>query len=337
MISFKFLCLCIFANLCRVAPVAAAFSFIPKMKPLRSGSSNWNRRGCEHSICQVIAPSTPLPVNRGKRSLNLSGGGGEDGAAVDKKVEIAAPRELLAEMIGVFIIVWIGCGTVCSATFKSAQTGLWQIAAVWGIAVALAISVTGPISGAHLNPAVTLALALLRGFSWRKVIPFVAAQVAGAVAAAAANLYLFSDAIAAFEQSGGIVRGTAASVASACAFGEYWSVPSWTTAFVAEALGTAMLALVIFSLTNPKNKTTSDNPVLVPSLIGMTIAALISVIAPLTQAGFNPARDFGPRLIAWAGGWGQVAFKGWWLYVLAPLIGAPIGGFIADKILYSEK
>mmetsp|Transcript_8207 Transcript_8207/g.12363 ORF Transcript_8207/g.12363 Transcript_8207/m.12363 type:complete len:93 (-) Transcript_8207:56-334(-) len=91
---------------------------------------------------------------------------------------------------------------------------------------------------------------------------------------------------------------------------------------------------MIFALTNPKNETTSKSPFLVPPLIGATVGALISVIAPLTQAGFNPARDFGPRIVSWAAGWGSIAMKGAWLYIIAPIIGAIAGGKLADKILF---
>lgn len=103
------------------------------------------------------------------------------------------------------------------------------------------------------------------------------------------------------------------------------------TAFFAEAFGTAVLAFVIFSLTN-KNNDCAKNKVFIPPLIGVTVGALIGVIAPLTQAGFNPARDFGPRIIAWLAGWKGVAFTKWWLYVLAPLVGAPIGAILAEKL-----
>mmetsp|Transcript_41281 Transcript_41281/g.96806 ORF Transcript_41281/g.96806 Transcript_41281/m.96806 type:complete len:151 (+) Transcript_41281:738-1190(+) len=114
--------------------------------------------------------------------------------------------------------------------------------------------------------------------------------------------------------------------------------PRGNRLFFAEALGTAVLAFVVFSVTNSKNKTTSEHPMMIPPVIGATVGALISVIAPLTQAGFNPARDFGPRIISALGGWGWgVAMKGWWLYVIAPLVGAPIGGFLADRILYPKK
>lgn len=243
-------------------------------------------------------------------------------------------REFTAEFAGTFIIVQLGCGTVCSAIFQSAQVGLWQIAAVWSIAVTLAISATSSISGAHLNPAITLALAASRDFPWDKVLPFIVAQVSGAITAAGVNFLLFHDSIAQFEATNNIVRGAAESIKSASAFGEYWSVSSWAGAFFAEAYGTAMLAFMIFALTHPKNETTSKNPELIPPLIGLTVGALISVIAPLTQAGFNPARDFGPRVISLIAGWGGIAMKGWWVYVLAPIVGAFIGGNFADKILF---
>jgi glycerol uptake facilitator-like aquaporin len=106
-------------------------------------------------------------------------------------------------------------------------------------------------------------------------------------------------------------------------------------AFFAEALGTAILAFVVFCLSNPKNDI-SRNKTFVPPLIGAAVAALIAVLAPVTQCGLNPARDFGPRVVAWLAGWKSVAFRKWWVYVLAPLIGAPVGAAIADKVLYEE-
>jgi len=292
--------------------------------PRESTSGLRNRFPSENGCIQAKVSDLEKPV-----ALQLSGGSNEQDTNVSKSPSIV--KEMMAEFVGTFLIVQLGCGTVCSAIFKSAQVGLWQIAAVWSIAVTVAISATASISGAHLNPAITFALATARDFSWRKVLPFIVAQVAGATVAAGVNLALFSDSIAQFEASNNIIRGSIESIASASAFGEYWSVSSWGRAFFAEAFGTAMLAFVIFSLTNPKNETTAESPHLIPPLIGATVGALISVIAPLTQAGFNPARDFGPRIIAWLAGWGTVAMKGFWVYVVAPIIGAVIGGKLAEK------
>jgi glycerol uptake facilitator-like aquaporin len=75
----------------------------------------------------------------------------------------------------------------------------------------------------------------------------------------------------------------------------------------------------------------------IPQLIGLTVGALIAVVAPLTQAGFNPARDFGPRVVAWFAGWKTVAFTGAWVYIVAPIFGAILGASVADHLLYPDK
>lgn len=134
-------------------------------------------------------------------------------------------RVLLAEFLGTGLIVGLGTGAVMSAIFTNSLVGLWQIAVVWVVAVTIAIATTGPISGAHLNPAVSIAFALLRpkSFSWNKVLPYSVAQTLGAAFFSWTNLLLYSGAIKAFEQSSSIARGTQASIASAKAFGEYFA------------------------------------------------------------------------------------------------------------------
>ena len=262
--------------------------------------------------------------------------GGTDGESSTSRKKLL--REMLAEAIGTGLIVHLGCGTVCATIYKSAQVGLFQIAAVWAIAVSMAIYCTAGISGAHLNPAMTLAFSAFRDFPKDKVIWYWLAQLIGATSAAALNYALYAKQIILFEASEGIFRGTLDSFRSASAFGEYFvgSGICWKTAFFAEAFGTSVLAFLIFSLTNKNNKDAVPKG-MEPILIGSTVAALISVIAPLTQAGFNPARDFGPRIISHLMGWGKaIAYKGAWVYIVAPLVGAIVGGYVADKVLWSE-
>jgi glycerol uptake facilitator-like aquaporin len=132
---------------------------------------------------------------------------------------------MTAEMIGTFLIVQIGTGSVMSAIFTDSLVGLFQIASVWIIGVTLAISTTAAISGAHLNPAVSIAFAALRpskSFGWKKVIPYSASQLLGAVLASCVNLVLFSSSISAYESANGIVRASASGLASAKGFGEYF-------------------------------------------------------------------------------------------------------------------
>ena len=255
-------------------------------------------------------------------------------------------RALAGEVLGTYLLVLFGTGSVASAVLSGAQVGLWQVAAVWGFGVTLAIYVSAGLSGAHLNPAVSLAMALLRpaDFPARRLLPYAAAQLAGAVLAGATVAVLFGPLLRRFEAAEGIVRGAPGSELSAMVFGEYFPNPAmfgtdaaaralvspWQAALV-EGFGTAVLVLVIFALTSSRN---ADKPGanLTPFFIGFTVAVLISLFAPLTQAGWNPARDFGPRLVAFALGWGRVAIPGpdggFWVYVVGPLIGGPLGGLV---------
>lgn len=135
-------------------------------------------------------------------------------------------KELVAEFIGTFLIVQLGTGSVMSAIFTDSLVGLFQIASVWIIAVTVAICTTASVSGAHLNPAVSIAFAMVRpseSFGWKKVLPFSLAQLGGAVAASALNLILYSGTISAYETANNVVRSSASGLASAKAFGEYFA------------------------------------------------------------------------------------------------------------------
>ncbi len=134
-------------------------------------------------------------------------------------------RELLAEFIGTFMIVQFGTGAVMSAVFGGALLGLFQIASVWFIGVTLAICCTASISGAHLNPSISLAFAIFRPcskFGWNKVAPYVIAQLAGAVFASWINLLMYYSKIVVFEETHNITRSSHDSVPAAKTFGEYY-------------------------------------------------------------------------------------------------------------------
>jgi glycerol uptake facilitator protein len=266
-------------------------------------------------------------------------------------------RKCFAEFLGTYLLVLFGCGVVHSAVLTGSQSGLWQVAIVWGLAIMLAVYVTGAVSGAHINPAMTLAFAVRGRFSWPLVPPYILSQLVGAFAAAATLFVLFGPFLTAKEQEKHVVRGEPGSEITAMCYGEYFPSPgplagssgpyseeahrrlnsmvSERMAFFAEALGTMILALVVFAVTDARN---SGGPGgrLAPVFIGLTVSALISIIAPLTQACFNPARDFGPRLFACLAGWGSVAIPGptptgfVTVYIAAPVVGALIGAGIYD-------
>ena len=266
-------------------------------------------------------------------------------------------RAVVAEFLGTFILIFFGCGAVHAAVITGAQSGLWQVAIVWGIAIMLAIYAVGSISGAHINPAMTIASMVWRGFPKSRVLPYIFAQIAGAMVAAACLFILFEPHIAAKEADKGVTRGKPGSEMTAMCYGEYYPAPgslgdgdgpysptdhaalkakmSQGRAFVAEVLGTMILAFVVFAVTDTRNAGAplSGNA---PIFIGLTVSVLISVLAPLTQACFNPARDFGPRLFACIAGWGSIALPGFrdlgWLtvYIIAPIVGAVLGGGLYD-------
>lgn len=199
-------------------------------------------------------------------------------------------RTLLAEALGTGLIVFLGLGAVMAAVVTPHLTGgLFPIAAVWTMAVTVAIATTGGVSGAHLNPAVTLALCGLRGSPVPHVVPFyIMAQFVGGVGASALAYLLYASQIAAWEAIHGIVRSSSASsaIATAKCFGEYFAAPvTAVQAFLAEAVGTAILGFVIFALTHERNNIDKTNNIFIPPLIGSTVGALICVLAPLTQAG----------------------------------------------------
>jgi glycerol uptake facilitator protein len=248
---------------------------------------------------------------------------------------------LIGEFIGTFIIVFFGCGAVAASVTTGAQSGVFQVAIVWGIAVALGIHVAAALSGAHLNPAVTVGLAVHADFPWRRVLPYVLMQVIGAFVAAAVVYFFFAGALAAHEITAGVIRGQPGSEASAMVFGEFFPDPggkplpaagaivTQARAFRIEVIATAVLMLVILALGDERN---AQRPTqLTPAYIGLTVTLLISLCGPLTMACFNPARDLGPRLFSSLAGWGSVPFTtngtGWLtVYLIAPILGAVLGG-----------
>ena len=250
---------------------------------------------------------------------------------------------MVAEMLGTFVLVFFGVGAVNAAVITGAQSGLWQVAVVWAVGVSLGIYASAAVSNAHLNPAITLAAVVYDGFPPLRGFGYWLAQLLGAALASLVLYAMFDEAIIEFERIHGLLRGGPGSELSAMVFGEYfpnpaifgtaenaWRVVSMKSAFVAEMVGTGMLALMICAITHHRNE---GRPAATSAavMIGLSVAAIISVIAPLTQAGLNPARDLGPRLVSYFLGWGDIAIpgpRGGWLvvYVLAPMIGALLGG-----------
>lgn len=254
-------------------------------------------------------------------------------------------RGYVGEILGTFLLVFFGCGALASALTTDAFAGIGQVALVWGLGIAVAIYVTGSLSGAHLNPAVTLGLWVAKRFPGSHIAGYVLSQCLGSFLACLVLYAIFTDSIVAFEVAQGITRGAPGSEKSAMIFTEFFANPTATaivgkisvlTAMTAEILGTMVLMLVILAVTDERN---AARPKEVTALvIGLTVSLLICLLGPITMACFNPARDLPPRIFAALFGWGSYVFKfnglGWLIvYVLAPCVGATVGALAYSSIL----
>lgn len=240
--------------------------------------------------------------------------------------------QCIAEFLGTATIIFFGAGCVAAMKVAGASFGLWEISIVWGLAVAMAVYLTAGISGAHLNPAVSVALWLFANFEGRKVLPYAIAQVAGAFCSAALVYGLYHNLFLDYEQTHHMVRGSVESLDLAGIFSTYPNPHIGVgQAFLVEMVITAIMMALIMALTDDGNGLPRGP--MAPLLIGFLIAIIGAAMGPLTGFALNPARDFGPKLFAWVAGWGNVAFTGardipyFLVPIFGPLIGASLGAF----------
>ncbi|WP_321280515.1 MIP/aquaporin family protein [uncultured Vibrio sp.] len=246
---------------------------------------------------------------------------------MDKKLR----GQCIAEFFGTGLFIFFGAGCLCATILAGADFGLWEIAIVWGLGIALAVYLTAGISGAHLNPAVTLGLFLFASFEKRKVLPYIIAQTAGAFFGATVCYFIYQNLFSDYETAHNIVRGSQESLALAGIFTTF-PHPSISVfhAAIVEIILTATLMSLILSLTDDGNGVPKG--ALAPLLIGILVAVIGAAAAPLTGFAMNPARDFGPRLFTFFAGWGEMTLTGardipyLIVPIVAPLIGACIGG-----------
>ena len=238
--------------------------------------------------------------------------------------------QCVAEFLGTALMIFFGTGCVAALKVAGATFGLWEISIIWGLAVSMAIYFSAGVSGAHLNPAVSIALSLFAGFEKRKLPFYIAAQVAGAFCGAGLVYLLYVSLFFEFEQTHHMVRGTLESLELASAFTTYPNPAiSIGQAALVEFVITAILMAVIMSLTDDNNGL--PRGALAPLLIGLLVALIGASTAPLTGFAMNPARDFGPKLMAFIAGWGEMAFTGgrdipyFLVPIFAPILGACLG------------
>lgn len=234
--------------------------------------------------------------------------------------------EMSGEFFGTMILILFGVGVV--AQVVTAEAGDHDsIAWAWGIGVTLGVYVAARLSGAHLNPAVTIALAAFKGFEWRKVAPYCVAQTAGAFVAAIIVRFTYTDLIGALDPDHTIKSQGIFSTLP----GNGGLPVSMTNAFFDQIVGTAILVFVIFALTTATNNPPMAN--LGPLIVGLLVVAIGMAWGANAGYAINPARDFGPRFASLITGYGD-ALKDqngdyyFWLPIVAPIIGGLLGGAI---------
>src|SRR5689334_13348802 len=247
--------------------------------------------------------------------------------------------EAIGEFFGTMVLILFGDGCVAVFGLFSIGANTWPVIIFgWGFAVMLGIYVTGAISGAHLNPAVTLGLAATRRFPWNKVAPYMVAQVLGAFVAAAIIYFVYQGALVNALAANHLTIGDIAQPSTFAGKGFGWIFYTGHRTFVGtfgafgdEFVGTALLVGLILAIVDGRNQPVQAN--LNPMIIGFLIVAIGASFGANTGYAINPARDFGPRLwIGFVSGFASFSADNFyfWIPIVAPLLGGVVGAFIYD-------
>ncbi|OFW29613.1 MAG: hypothetical protein A3H97_01595 [Acidobacteria bacterium RIFCSPLOWO2_02_FULL_65_29] len=247
----------------------------------------------------------------------------------------AVVREMLAEFLGTFVLIVFGVGVVAQTVLSKGTAGSpLSINIAWGLAVTMGCYVSAGVTGAHLNPAVTLALAVHRKFPWSKVGPYTLAQVAGAFTASAVVYLTYREALTAFD---GGLRQVAGAQGTAGIWATYPQafLSTFPGGFIDQVVGTALLVGVIFGITDVRNAAVP--PGLTPVVVGLLVVLIGATFGFNSGYAINPARDFGPRIFTAVAGWGADVFRAgnawWWVPIVAPCLGGLLGGWAYDRLV----
>lgn len=242
-------------------------------------------------------------------------------------------REIAAEFLGTFVLIVFGTGSVAQAVL-SGNTNPLSINIAWGLAVTMGVYVAAGVSGAHLNPAITLGLAVQKKFPWKKVIPFSLAQFAGAFAGAAVTFLTYWEAIRHFDGGDRQITGAHATAGIFATYPQSF-LSTFPGGFIDQVVGTALLALLVSALGDQKNN--SPQKQLAPVIVGAAVLLIGTTFGFNAGYAINPARDLAPRLFTALAGWGPGVFVAsnhwWWVPVIAPCVGAVIGGIAYDLLI----
>jgi len=243
-------------------------------------------------------------------------------------------REAAAEFLGTFVLIVFGTAVVAQWVLSGGSHGSYLAVNVgWGLAVTMGVYASAGVSGAHINPAVTLAFAARRGFPWAKVPAYVGAQLLGAFAASAGTFATYREA---FDRFDGGLRQVSGPKATASIFATYpqeflSNVPG---GLVDQIVGTALLVGLVFALTDRRNAAPAAGG---PAAVGALVVLIGMTFGYNAGYAINPARDLGPRLFTAAAGWGAGVFRAgngwWWVPIVGPCLGGLLGGLVYDLLI----
>lgn len=244
-------------------------------------------------------------------------------------------REMAAEFLGTFVLILFGCGAVAQVVLSRQTSGEYlSINLGWAFAVTMGVYVSGGVSGGHLNPAVTVALALRRRFPWHKVLPYCGAQLAGAFVASAVVYVTYYDALTSFDSGVRQVLGPQGTAGIWATYPQPFLSPL-PGGLIDQIVGTAALVLCVFALTDARNL--APPPSLTPLLVGAVVLVIGITFGYNSGYAINPARDFAPRLFTYWAGWGSEVFRAghgwWWVPIIGPLLGGALGATLYDVLI----
>ncbi|XP_061598294.1 aquaporin-10b [Cololabis saira] len=311
-----------------------------------------------HKLCDVAFPSSvkgqtlPSEADGGGQcesgppdysspagSAHLGPDGAEDSSVMDKllhkcQIRSQLARECMAECLGVYIIILFGCGSVAQVTTSEERNGQYlSINLGFALGVTFGVFVSRGVSGAHLNPAVSLSLCALGRHSWLKLPFYIFFQVLGAFLAAATVGLQYYDAIQKYGGGRLTVTGPTATAGIFSTYpADYLSV--WG-GVVDQVIGSAALMLCVLALGDQRNTPVPD--CLQPVLVGGVVLVIGISMGSNTGYSLNPARDFGPRLFTYIAGWGADVFKAgegwWWVPLVATCAGALLGTLVYELMV----
>ena len=241
-------------------------------------------------------------------------------------------REMLAEFLGTFVLIVFGVGVVAQTVLSKGAAGTTlSINIAWGLGVVMGCYVCAGVTGAHLNPAVTIALAVHRRFPWNKVPSYSLAQMAGAFVASAVVYVTYHEALGAFDGGTRHVTGALGTAGIWATYPQSF-LSTFPGGFIDQVVGTALLVGVILGITDTRN---SPPPAgLAPVVVGLLVVLIGATFGYNAGYAINPARDLGPRLFTFMAGWGSEVFSAgnywWWVPIVAPCVGGVLGGWVYD-------